>query len=89
MDYSTSYTKLKQQSKKELAKRFKNKSKAQRKRVLILEEKPLSKGANHAGRKPGGICRICFISFDERSSYKERKGNALASGADEGRDKLR
>ena len=24
-----------------------------------------------------------------RSSYKERKGNALASGADEGRDKLR
>ena len=23
------------------------------------------------------------------SSYKERKGNALASGADEGRDKLR
>ena len=35
MDYSTSYTKLKQQSKKELAKRFKNKSKAQRKRVLI------------------------------------------------------
>ena len=25
----------------------------------------------------------------ERLSYKERKGNALASGADEGRDKLR
>ena len=25
----------------------------------------------------------------KRSSYKERKGNALASGADEGRDKLR
>ena len=24
-----------------------------------------------------------------RSSWKERKGNALASGADEGRDKLR
>ena len=24
-----------------------------------------------------------------RPSYKERKGNALASGADEGRDKLR
>ena len=24
-----------------------------------------------------------------RSSYKERKGNALASGAEEGRDKLR
>ena len=24
-----------------------------------------------------------------RSSYKGRKGNALASGADEGRDKLR
>ena len=27
--------------------------------------------------------------FRRRSSYKERKGNALASGADEGRDKLR
>ena len=26
---------------------------------------------------------------DERSSEEERKGNALASGADEGRDKLR
>jgi hypothetical protein len=25
----------------------------------------------------------------KRSSEKERKGNALASGADEGRDKLR
>ena len=62
------------------------KSKAQRKRVLIWEEERWSKGANHAGRKSGGIC---FISFDERSSYKERKGNALASGADEGRDKLR
>ena len=28
-------------------------------------------------------------STSTRSSYKERKGNALASGADEGRDKLR
>ena len=28
-------------------------------------------------------------NFDPRSSEKERKGNALASGADEGRDKLR
>ena len=28
-------------------------------------------------------------SVSTRSSYKERKGNALASGADEGRDKLR
>ena len=28
-------------------------------------------------------------SGDERSSWKERKGNALASGAEEGRDKLR
>ena len=28
-----------------------------------------------------------FVST--RSSCKERKGNALASGADEGRDKLR
>ena len=29
------------------------------------------------------------VRIDDRSSYKERKGNALASGADEGRDKLR
>ena len=29
------------------------------------------------------------VHIDERSSYKECKGNALASGADEGRDKLR
>ena len=29
------------------------------------------------------------VHIDERSSYKERKGNALASGAEEGRDKLR
>ena len=29
------------------------------------------------------------VHNDDRSSYKERKGNALASGADEGRDKLR
>ena len=27
--------------------------------------------------------------ISNRSSYKERKGNALASGAEEGRDKLR
>ena len=31
--------------------------------------------------------KLMFV-FDW-SSYKERKGNALASGADEGRDKLR
>ena len=29
------------------------------------------------------------VHIASRSSYKERKGNALASGADEGRDKLR
>ena len=29
------------------------------------------------------------VHNDDRSSYKERKGNALASGAEEGRDKLR
>ena len=29
------------------------------------------------------------VHIDERSSYKERKGNALASGAEEGRDELR
>ena len=33
--------------------------------------------------------RLSEVRDDERSSYKERKGNALASGAEEGRDKLR
>ena len=31
----------------------------------------------------------CLHNSNQRSSYKERKGDALASGADEGRDKLR
>ena len=42
------------------------------------------------------ICEACIIHNENKvkfvfdwSSYKERKGNALASGADEGRDKLR
>ena len=35
--------------------------------------------------------QISDISYESmiRSSWKERKGNALALGADEGRDKLR
>ena len=40
-----------------------------------------------------GVSQAGFAEFassiSTRSSYKERKGNALASGADEGRDKLR
>ena len=39
--------------------------------------------------KAGGGREQSGVSSDARSSYKERKGNALASGADEGRDKLR
>ena len=42
------------------------------------------------------ICEACIIHNENEinlvfdwSSYKERKENALASGADEGRDKLR
>ena len=42
------------------------------------------------------LCEACIIHNENKrmfvfdwSSYKERKGNALASGADEGRDKLR
>ena len=50
---------------------------------------PISKGVNHGKRKLAGIYGICDADFDDRSSYKERKGNALASGADEGRAKLR
>ena len=44
--------------------------------------------------KPKNLLRACIIQLEDqqrfdRSSYKERKGNALASGAEEGRDKLR
>ncbi len=43
-----------------------------------------------SGRAEGSVRKRNGASFlDDRSSYKERKGNALASGADEGRDKLR
>ena len=42
------------------------------------------------------LCEACIIHNENRlisvfdwSSYKERKGNALALRADEGRDKLR
>ena len=35
------------------------------------------------------IIQLLRTNISNRSSYKERKGNALASGADEGRDKLR
>ena len=41
--------------------------------------------------KQSAVCddaNACIIR-KRRSSYKERKGNALASGAEEGRDKLR
>ena len=35
-------------------------------------------------------CREGYgVHIDERSSYKERKGNALAMIGDEGRDSLR
>ena len=48
-------------------------------------------------RRRDGMYEFCCLQQNEgyairvasRSSYKERKGNALASGADEGRDKLR
>ena len=48
-------------------------------------------------RRRDGMYEFCCLQRNSgyairvasRSSYKERKGNALASGADEGRDKLR
>ena len=48
-------------------------------------------------RRRDGMYEFCCLQQNEgyairvvsRSSYKERKGNALASGAEEGRDKLR
>ena len=61
------------------------KSKAQRKRVLIWEEEQRS-GVQFSTTVGNGTKRMLIPT---RLSYKERKGNALASGADEGRDKLR
>ena len=44
----------------------------------------------HNSTKENQKSRLSASSDENlRSSYKERKGNALASGADEGRDKLR
>ena len=40
-------------------------------------------------RKIACIIQLLRTNISNRSSYKERKGNALASGAEEGRDKLR
>ena len=60
-----------------------------KKRVSDFTERgnPESKGANNFKKN---FCRhACIIQKKKRSSYKEHKGNALASGAEEGRDKLR
>ncbi len=56
------------------------------KRVLVLqrEQSPAQAGLRARG---GATERAQFAPT--RSSWKERKGNALASGAEEGRDKLR
>ena len=42
---------------------------------------------NSTNREPKN--GLFYLVDLKRSSEKERKGNALASGADEGRDKLR
>ena len=54
----------------------------------MVREEEEEKGAETELSATAGseVERACS---DERSSYKERKENALASGADEGRDKLR
>ena len=48
---------------------------------------------NSTNREPIGLSMSWLKEMSEskflRLSYKERKENALASGADEGRDKLR
>ena len=53
------------------------------------EEKQQSDMKFSAGPKGADGNGMSGVCFDERSSEKERKGNALASGAEEGRDKLR
>ena len=68
--------------------------------VLFTNQKPSVSGfwferRNDEAREriTQGVSQAGFAEFassiSTRSSYKERKGNALASGADEGRDKLR
>ena len=78
---------------------------AERGREQIVESRRKTEGNNFAKnlkslhnsqREPKSLttCRKCGRRKLEvyamgRSSWKERKGNALASGAEEGRDKLR
>ena len=57
--------------------------------VAEEEEEERSVASFRQQPKAGGGREWSGVSSDARSSYKERKGNALASGADEGRDKLR
>ena len=61
-------------AKQSFAQCFKAKSKAQRKRVLIWEEKQHSKGVNTARRKPDGIYGICGDDFDEDQANKSARG---------------
>ena len=53
---------------------FKNKSKAQRKRVLIWEEKQRSKGVFGSARKRGDKYGICGVDFDEGQAKKSARG---------------
>ena len=50
---------------------------------------PISKGVNQPKGNPADDLRNLLSVHRRRLSEQERKGNALASGADEGRDKLR
>ena len=62
--------------------------------ILIVEHLLLKMWVTITILRKSNLLIACIIqllrtNISNRSSYKERKGNALASGADEGRDKLR
>ena len=69
--------------------KVKSKATEKRKRALRSTQKIVEMGKRLKRRKQFQEFLECLHNSKKRSSYKERKGNALASGADEGRDKLR
>ena len=68
---------------------FKKASGAQRKRVRELEEERSERVSCEAGAEGDSRAANNATSATMRSSEQGRREDALASGADEGRDKLR
>ena len=87
MDYSTSSLKLKREA--ILARGIQITNSKPSEAGLNLRGEAVRQGSESAGGEAYGRFTEFASRASTRSSCKERKGNALASGADEGRDKLR